>query len=70
MLGDSFQRNCIGTEYTFILWPKQCYISGKILWLEYAYRQTAMWTGPGDPVYENRYYYKDEFLVGKIKGFL
>jgi hypothetical protein len=33
-----------------------------------AYEQTAMWTGPGDPVFEYRYYDKNEFLIEKIKG--
>ena len=43
-------------------------IKGKLLFLQYAYKQTAMWTGPGDPVFEHRYYDKNEFLIAQIKG--
>jgi hypothetical protein len=27
-----------------------------------------MYTGPGDPVFEYRYYDKHQFLVNKLKG--
>lgn len=68
MKDDAFTHRCIGTEIKFLLWPRKCYISGKKLWLVHAYKQTAMYTGPGDPVFEHRYYEKNEFLVNKIKG--
>jgi hypothetical protein len=35
---------------------------------EYAYVQTAMWTGPGDDLFEHRWYDKNEFLIARIKG--
>lgn len=63
-----FKRNCIGTTLKFTLWPQKCHITGKTLWLETAYRQVAMWTGPGEPVFEYRYYDKNEFLIAKLKG--
>lgn len=66
----SFKRNCIGTELIFLLWPERCYMTGKWLWLKKAYKQTAMYTGPGDPVFEHRYYDKDEFLIAKMKNFI
>jgi len=67
---DGFRRNCIETELKFILIPKRCYISKKLLWLTLAYKQTAMWTGPDLPVFEDRWYDKTEFLIEKIKGTL
>jgi hypothetical protein len=27
-----------------------------------------MWTGPGEPVFEYRWYHKDEYLIAKLKG--
>lgn len=39
-----------------------------MLWLRKAYVQTAMWTGPGDSVFEHRWYDKDEFLLYELKG--
>lgn len=65
---DGFRSHCIGTKIKFLFFPQRCYISKRLLWLENAYKQTAMWTGPGDPVFEHRYYDKTEFLVNKIKG--
>jgi len=65
---DGFKRRCIGTELKFVIRPRYCHLSNKFIWLEYAYRQTAMWTGPGDPLFEYRWYNKDEFLIARIKG--
>ena len=65
---DPFNRRCIGTEYKFALIPQRCYITGKRLWLKNAYKQTAMIAGPGEPLFEYRWYDKDEFLVARIKG--
>lgn len=65
---DQFKRQCIGTEFKFALVPKKCHTTGKTLWLENAYKQTAMITGPGTPIFEHRWYDKDIFLIEKIKG--
>lgn len=65
---DGFKIHCIGTKLEFIIWPRKCHLSGKNLWFKTAYKQTAMWTGPGDPVFEYRWYNKEEFLIARIKG--
>jgi hypothetical protein len=65
---DGFKRRCIGTEFKFVWFPKKCHFTGKVLWLQNAYKQTSMLTGPGDPIFEYRYYDKNEFLVARIKG--
>ena len=67
---DGFNTHVIGTELKFLLWPEICYITGKLLWLKKAYKQTAMWTGPGDPVFEYRYYDMDAFLIAKVKNLI
>ena len=48
--------------------PHRCALSNKLMWLKYAYKGTAMWTGPGEPVYEHRWHDKQEHLIWKIKG--
>ena len=63
-----FKHACIDTSIVFVMWPRRCYFTNKILFLKYVYRQTAMWTGPGDPIFEYRWYDKEEFLVNKLKG--
>jgi hypothetical protein len=47
----------------FLCWPRQCSLSGKTLWLQWAYLGTAMWTGPEDPVFEHRYHEKHNHLI-------
>lgn len=52
----------------FSLWPRRSFFSKKRIWLTYAYRGTAMWTGPGDPVYEHKWVSKEEFMISKLQG--
>lgn len=65
---DGFREKCIATECKFILRPRRCYLTNRRLWLEYAYKQTALWTGPGEPLFEYRWYDKTEFLIAKLKN--
>jgi hypothetical protein len=67
---DTFQKYLIGTKLEFIFFPRKCFFSNKILWLELAYKQTAIYSGPGEPIFEDRWYDKNEFLMAKIKGVL
>ena len=62
-----FKTRCIGTSLKFVIIPKRCHITGRILWLETVYEQVAMWTGPGEPIFEYRYYDKNTFLVERMK---
>lgn len=65
---DPFSNRCIGTELKFTWVPKKCHITGKKLWLQNAYKQTAVWASPDDSIFEYRWYDKDEFLIARIKG--
>jgi len=48
--------------------PHRCMITNRRVWLEFAYCGTAMWTGPGDPVYETQWHNKQEHLIWALKG--
>ena len=65
---EDFKRRCVGWQLKYSFWPRRCYYTGKWLWLKLAYRGTGMITGPGDPVIENRWCHRDEYLFLKIKG--
>lgn len=65
---DSFKRHCIGTELKFVWLPKRCYLSKKIIWLKIAYKQTAMYMGPSDVVFDHRWYNKNQFLLARLTG--
>lgn len=67
-LDDEFDSHCTDTKLKFVFLPKRCQVSGKHLWLEYAYRKTSTYTGPGDPVVEHRWYDKHEYVIEKLKG--
>ena len=54
-------------EYKFSFWPRRCYKTGRLVWLETAMRGRAMWTGPGEPVIEDRWYDSNEALIMMIK---
>lgn len=63
----SFYRRA-GWELKFSFWPRRCLISNKLIWLKYGYKGTAMWTGPGTPVYEYQWHDITEHLIWKLKG--
>jgi hypothetical protein len=51
----------------FLWWPKRSELTGRWLYLRPVYEGTAMWTGPGDPVFEFRYHETREHLIWKLK---
>lgn len=63
---DQFYNRAIW-RLKFMWWPKRSAITGRILWLRYAYEGLSMWTGPGDPVLEFRYHEPKEHLIWKLK---
>ncbi len=63
-----FYRRCVGWQLKFVWWPRECDLTGRRLWLEYAYRGTSVLTGPGDPIIDHRWHDKMEHLIFKIKG--
>ena len=55
-------------KLTFAWRPHRCYFSNKWIWGKLGYQGTAMWTGPGTPVFETNWLTKEEFLIGILKG--
>jgi len=55
-------------QVQYLWWPKRCSLSGQWLWLGWAYQGEAMWTGPGEPVYETRYHSTVEHVIWLLKG--
>lgn len=48
---------------TFAWKPHRCIRSNRIIWLKYGYLGTAMYTGPGEPVYEYNWHTVEEHLI-------
>lgn len=67
---ESFIAHSIGVQLRFSWLPTKCALSGKSIWFKNAYRHTAMYTGPGDPVFEHRWYDQHEYVIAKLKGVL
>ena len=58
----------IGTKNKFLLLPRRCKLSDKLLWFTNAYVEIHCFIGPGDSIFEYKYYDKNEYLVNKLKG--
>ncbi len=52
----------------FCWMPKHCFLSGKPLWGKRAYHGVRMITGPGEPVFEDYWIDKNEFMIWNLKG--
>jgi hypothetical protein len=52
----------------FVWKPRRSAITGRWLWLRYAYEGTAMYTGPGEAVFEFRYHEPAEHIIWQLKG--
>ena len=48
--------------------PKKCFLSNKNLWGERAYHAQRIITGPGEPVIEDYWIERSEFLIWNFKG--
>ena len=54
-------------KYKYCFWPRRCYKTGRWLWLETAVRGRAIWTGPGEPAIDDRWFDSNEALIMMIK---
>ena len=54
-------------ELKFAVWPQRCATSGRWCWMNYHYRGTATWTGPGEDAVEQHWHHHDEHLFWVLK---
>lgn len=54
-------------ELKWVLWPRRCYDSNRLLWLEYAYRSRRHFRSGDIFITEDRWFGRHEFLIMKIK---
>jgi hypothetical protein len=52
----------------FAWWPKHCDLSGRRLWLKKVMMGVAVYTGPGDTVFEFRWHDAKEHVFWKLKN--
>ena len=64
---DYFYDRLLGTELKFAWLPELCHISGKRIWLTYGYRITAMWSGPGESIFEHKWHDKNTHIMWLLK---
>jgi hypothetical protein len=65
--GDAMFYGRAKWKLKFALWPRRCEISKQRIWLTHGYEGTAMWSGPGDPVYEYKWHSKTEHIIYQLK---
>jgi hypothetical protein len=63
---DPFDDRAVFT-LQYCIWPRRCYITGRWLFCTLAMHGRRTITGPGDPVYEDRWYHRDEHLIMLLK---
>lgn len=61
-------NRAVGWKLKLCWTPKNCFLSGKKLWGKRAYQGINMITGPGEPVIEEYWLEKSEFLFWNLKG--
>ena len=63
-----FYKKCAGWELRFTILPRTCNITGKRIWLEYAYRGTAFYrSGDINFIQEHKWHDKLEHIIWKLK---
>ncbi len=50
------------------LWPRTCCLSKRQLWAQQAYHGVRWIHGPGEPVEEEYWIDRNEFVIWKLKG--
>jgi hypothetical protein len=66
--GDNlFHARCLGWQYRFAWLPHRCELSGRLIWLERAYRGTACHRCDVTFVYEHRWHSTIDHLVWVLK---
>jgi len=63
---DYFYKRCLGANLKFAWLPKRCVLTGKLIWLTYGYRITAMWSGPGESIFEHKWHDKNAHIIWKL----
>jgi hypothetical protein len=48
--------------------PRTCFLTSKPLWGKQAYHGVRVITGPGEPVYEDYWIEKNEFMLWNLRG--
>jgi hypothetical protein len=62
-----FNNRRIGFQQKLSLWPRRCYLSGKLIWFKRCEVVTSMVTGPGEPLFETYWCDPKEFLLNELK---
>jgi len=65
---DFYRNRYLGAELKFAWLPKICNLTGKRIWLKKSYRLTlAMWTGPGDTIFEYKWQDKNAHIIWMLQ---
>lgn len=62
-------RRDVEWQLAFAWLPHRCELTGRRIWLEYAYYSKFLYTGPGDPIYEVTWHDRHEHLMWTLKGY-
>ena len=64
--GNRSMRRAVDWRLRFCLFPKYCYLTGERIWFKRAYYGENWITGPGEPVVEQLWVERNEFLLWQL----
>lgn len=65
---DFYRNRYLGAELKFAWLPELCNLTGQRIWLKKSYRLTlAMWTGPGDTIFEYKWHSKNAHIIWMLQ---
>jgi len=66
-INDSYRNKYLGADLKFAWLPETCDLSGKCIWLKWAYRLTSIYAGPSEISLEHSWHDKNAHIMWLLK---
>jgi hypothetical protein len=66
-INDSYRNKYLGADLKFAWLPETCDLSGKRIWLKWAYRLTNIYAGPSEIRLEHSWHDKNTHIMWLLK---
>jgi len=66
-INDSYRNKYLGADLKFTWLPETCDLSGKRIWLKWAYRLTSIYAGPSEIRLEHSWHDKNTHIMWLLK---
>ena len=66
-INDHYRNKYLGADLKFAWLPETCDLSGKCIWLKWAYRLTSIYAGPTEVRLEHKWHDKNTHIMWLLK---